>query len=125
MRVLSNKLVEYLESIEDSRLNGPRKRRVCDIVNFSFKGVEGEALLMLASSEGLIVRTGSACFSPELRYSHVMSAMGRSAEDANSSTRFSISRYTTEEDVVDTYQILKRTIDRLREISPIYRRAEK
>ncbi len=126
MKKLSKMLLESLSTIDDSRINGPMKnKRVCDIVNLSFKGVEGEAILMAASSEGLVLRTGSACFSPNLRYSHVMRAIGRSAEDANSSTRLSISRYTTENDVVCVYEILKEIIERLRDISPVYRKVKK
>ncbi len=116
-------LIKALLNIDDSILNGPKgEERVCDNVNVSFKGVEGEAILMLASAEGLIIRTGSACFSPELRYSYVLKAIGRSAEEANSSTRLTLSRYTTVEELRKGVEILENSIERLRSISPIYRK---
>ncbi len=123
MRDMRDFLIKELLNIDDSRLNGPEDDwRVCDNVNISFRGVEGEAILMLASSEGLIIRTGSACFSPELKYSYVLKAMGRSAEEANSSTRLTPSRYTSMEELKKAVEILEKSIERLRSISPIYKK---
>ncbi len=121
MRKMRDRLIELLLQIPDSELNGPRKNRVADNVNISFRGVEGEAVLMLASENGLIIRTGSACFSPELKYSYVISAIGKGAEEANSSTRFGLSRYNTDVEVERASEIMGGVVEKLREISPLYR----
>ncbi|KAA0005102.1 MAG: cysteine desulfurase [Thermoplasmata archaeon] len=121
MKRMQQYLIKNLLSIEDSRLNGSMKR-VCNNVNVSFKGVEGEAILMMANQKGLIIRTGSACYSPELKPSYVILAIGGSMEDANSSTRITISRMNTMEEMEKAYEILKDVIERLREFSPLYRR---
>ena len=121
MKRMQQYLIKNLLSIEDSRLNGSMKR-VCNNVNVSFKGVEGEAILMMANQKGLIIRTGSACYSPELKPSYVILAIGGSMEDANSSTRITISRMNTMKEMEKAYEILKDVIERLREFSPLYRR---
>ena len=121
MKRMQQYLIKNLLSIEDSRLNGSMKR-VCNNVNVSFKGVEGEAIIMMANQKGLIIRTGSACYSPELKPSYVILAIGGSMEDANSSTRITISRMNTMEEMEKAYEILKDVIERLREFSPLYRR---
>ncbi len=121
MRRMRDRLIDSLLQIPDSELNGPRKNRVADNVNISFRGVEGEAVLMLASENGLIIRTGSACFSPELKYSYVISAIGKGAEEANSSTRFGLSRYNTMEEMERAADIMTAVVEKLREISPLYR----
>ncbi len=125
MRGIRDFLIDSLLEIPDTKLNGPRDRRVCDNINVSFKGVEGEAILMLASAQGLILRTGSACFSPQLKSSYVIAAIGGSAEDANSSTRLSLGRDNTMEEAERAVEILSNIIDRLRKISPIYRKVRK
>ncbi len=125
MRELRDFLIGELLGIEDSRLNGPRERRVCDNVNVSFKGVEGEAILMMASLKGLILRTGSACFNPQLRSSYVIRAIGGSAEDANSSTRLTLGRYNTMEEMKETAEIMGEIIEKLRSMSPIYRKVRR
>ncbi len=122
MRKMQNYLIKKLLSIEDSKLNGSMKKRVCNNINVSFKGVEGEAILMMANEKGLIIRTGSACYSPELKPSYVILAIGGSMEDANSSTRITISRFNTMEEMEKTYEIMSEIIKRLREFSPLYRR---
>ena len=121
MAHMRDRLIKGLLQIPDSELNGPVKNRVADNVNVSFRGVEGEAILMLASDNGLIIRTGSACFSPELKYSYVISAIGRGAEEANSSTRFGLSRYNTMDEMERAAEIMQGVIEKLREISPLYR----
>ncbi len=121
MRGIRDRLTDALLEIPDSELNGPRKGRVADNVNVSFRGVEGEAVLMLASEMGLIIRTGSACFSPELKYSYVISAIGKGAEEANSSTRFGLSRYNTMDEMERAADIMGAVVEKLRKISPLYR----
>ena len=122
MKKMQNYLIKKLLSIEDSKLNGSMKKRVCNNINVSFKGVEGEAILMMANEKGLIIRTGSACYNPELKPSYVILAIGGSMEDANSSTRITISRFNTMEEMEKTHEIMKEVIERLREFSPVYRR---
>ncbi len=125
MRKLRDKLINGLLNIEDSKLNGPRDKRVCDNVNVSFRGVEGEAILMMASHMGLIIRTGSACYNESLEPSHVMRAIEKNMEFVNSSTRFVLSRYTTPEEINAAVEIMEEIVDRLRSFSPLYRRREK
>ena len=121
MRKMQEYLIDGLLSIEDSRLNGDR-RRVCNNVNVSFKGIEGEAILMMANQNGIILRTGSACYSPELKPSYVILAIGGSIEDANSSTRITLSRYNTMNEMKTVVEKMKEIVEKLRKLSPIYRR---
>ncbi len=125
MRKMRDYLIENLLKIEDSRLNGPRDRRVCDNVNVSFRGVEGEAILMLADQEGIILRTGSACYNESLEPSYVIKALNVGVEYANSSTRMVVSRYNTMDEMKIVVQKMEEIVDKLRSISPIYRRRKK
>ncbi len=125
VRLMRDRLTNALLEIPDSELNGPHKYRVVDNVNISFRGVEGEAVLMLASEKGLIVRTGSACFNPALKYSYVISAIGKGAEQANSSTRFGLSIYNTAEEMDRAAETMRFVIEKLRQISPLYRNRRK
>ncbi len=122
MRNMRDFLIESLLEIPDSRLNGPKERRVCDNVNVSFRGVEGEAILMLANQEGIILRTGSACYNESLEPSYVIKALGVGVEYANSSTRMVLSRYNTMEEMKIVVEKMEEIIERLRKISPLYRR---
>ncbi len=122
MREMRDYLIKNLLEIEDSRLNGPFERRVCDNVNISFRGVEGEAILMLASQMGVILRTGSACYSESLEPSYVIRALGVGVEYANSSTRMIVSRYNTMDEMKYVVEKIGEIIEKLRSISPIYRR---
>ncbi len=125
MRNMRDFLIEHLLEIPDSRLNGPKERRVCDNVNVSFRGVEGEAILMLANQEGIILRTGSACYNESLEPSYVIKALGVGVEYANSSTRMVLSRYNTMEEMKIVVEKMEEIIERLRKISPLYRRRKK
>ncbi len=122
MREMRDYLLKNLLEIEDSRLNGPFERRVCDNVNISFRGVEGEAILMLASQMGVILRTGSACYSESLEPSYVIRALGVGVEYANSSTRMIVNRYNTMDEMKYVVEKIGEIIEKLRSISPIYRR---
>ena len=122
MRSMRDYLIHKLLKIEDSRLNGPVKRRVCDNVNISFKGVEGEAILMLADKMGITLRTGSACYSQSLEPSYVVRSLGVGVEYVNSSTRMVVSRYNTMEEMKYVVEKMEEIIEKLRSISPIYRR---
>lgn len=118
IRALRDKLIFGIEkNIPNAKLNGSREFRLPHNVNFSFKGVEGESLLMMLDQEGIAVSTGSACSSASLEPSHVLMAMGIPPEIAHASIRFTLGKDTTEEDVDYLLKILPEKIMRLREIS--------
>lgn len=106
-----------LSSVEDSFLNGSKESRVHNNVNIRFNGTEGEAILVLLDREGISVSTGSACAAKSLSPSHVLKAMGLSDLDAHSSIRFSLGRYTTEDDVKKLIEVLPGIIQKLRGVS--------
>jgi cysteine desulfurase len=112
-----------LETIPDTHVNGSRDHRAPHVTNLSFRGVEGEALLISLDFQGIAVSTGSACSSGSLEPSHVLRALGISSELIHGSIRFSLSRTNTQEDVDYLLQALPVTIERMREMSPQYRRA--
>ncbi len=116
---LRDYLIDKLLEIEDSELNGARgDKRLCNNVNVSFKYVEGEAIVMQASMFGLIVGTGSACYSQELEPSHVILSLGKGYEISHSSTRITLSKFTTREEVEKASEILRSVIENLRRLSP-------
>ena len=108
---------EVLKTIPNSRLNGSKEFRLPHNANFSFKGIEGESLLMMLDQEGIAVSTGSACSSTSLAPSHVLSAMGIPPEIAHASIRFTLGRDTMKEDIDYALKVLKEKIEKLREIS--------
>jgi cysteine desulfurase len=123
MRRLRDYLIDGLLEIGDSRLNGPRgDRRLCNNVNITFKYVEGESVLLHLDMRGIIVTTGSACFSQTLQPSHVILALGLKHEDAHGSVRFSLSKYNTIEEMDYTIKNVKEVVEELRAISPVGRR---
>jgi cysteine desulfurase len=105
-----------LARCKDVRLNG--KNRLPNTLNISFEYVEGEAILLLLDALGISASSGSACASGSLEPSHVMRAMGVPFTAAHGSIRFSLSRYSTEEEIDFVVDHVPRIIDRLREISP-------
>ena len=109
-----------LAEIKDVQLNGDPIQRLPNNINFSIKGVEGEAMLLSLDQDGIACSTGSACSSSTLEPSHVLLALGLSEEVAHSSLRFSLGRYTTKKDLDYTIEKLKIIVNRLRKISPIY-----
>ena len=108
---------EILKSIPDSYLNGSKEFRLPHNANISFKGIEGESLLMLLDQEGIAVSTGSACSSTSLEPSHVLSAIGTSPELSHSSIRFTLGKNTTKEEINYTLKVLIEKIEKLRNIS--------
>ena len=118
IRLLRNMLWEGLSKIEEVYLNGDIDKRVPHNLNVSFNFVEGESLLM--AIKDIAVSSGSACTSASLEPSYVLRALGRNDELAHSSIRFSIGRYTTEEHVKFTIDLLKEQVARLREMSPLW-----
>lgn len=120
MSRLRDKLIDGITNIEDVSLNGPRgSKRLCNNANFSFFGVEGEGLGMALEQEGVFTSTGSACSSRSLEKSHVLKALRLSDAEINSSTRMSISRFTTEEDIDYVIEKTEGAVKKLRSISPI------
>jgi len=118
IRFLRDKLLQGLQSIEEVYVNGDMEHRVPHNLNISFNYVEGESLIM--AIKGIAVSSGSACTSASLEPSYVLRALGRSDELAHSSIRFSIGRFTTEEDIDYTIELLKSKIGKLRELSPLW-----
>ena len=118
IRALRDRLLKGLSDIEEVHVNGDMVHRVPHNLNISFNFVEGESLLM--AIKDLAVSSGSACTSASLEPSYVLRALGRSDELAHSSIRFSIGRYTTEQDVDYAIDLLHQKIGKLRELSPLW-----
>lgn len=118
IRRLRDRLLHGLQTIEEVYVNGDLEHRVPHNLNISFNYVEGESLIMAV--KGIAVSSGSACTSASLEPSYVLRALGRSDELAHSSIRFSIGRFTTEEDVDYTIALMKSKIGKLRELSPLW-----
>ena len=117
---LARKLVAGAkQTIADVELNGDEKIKVPNIVNLRFARIEGESLLVKLDIAGVEVSTGSACSSPKLKPSHVLMSCGATPEQAHGSVRFSIGRFTTQEDIDRVLAILPKAVDSLRKISPI------
>ena len=119
MKRLRERLVKGVLKIAGTKLNGPTKDedRLPNIANFSFRGVEGESLVLALDQEGIAVSTGSACTSQALLPSHVLMAMGLSDLEAHSSLRVSLGKYTTISEIDYFLKVLPRVVERLRKIS--------
>lgn len=121
LEALRDRLIEGLEKIPHSILNGDRKKRLPSNVHFCFEGIEGESLLLLLDDRGICASSGSACTSGSLDPSHVLLAIGRPHEIAHGSLRLSLSEETTEEEVDFIVQSVKEVVAYLRGISPVWR----
>jgi cysteine desulfurase len=108
------------ERIPDIHLNGSLEHRVPNTLNISFKGVEGEAIILSLDMKGIAVSSGSACTSGAPHASHVLLAMGVPDELAQGSVRFSFGRSNSEQDIDYVVEILVGEVRRLREMSPLY-----
>lgn len=115
---LRNKLLKGLQKIEEAYINGDLEQRVAHNLNVSFNYVEGESLMM--AIKNLAVSSGSACTSASLEPSYVLKAIGREDELAHSSIRFSVGRFTTEEDIDYTVALVKSKVTQLRDLSPLW-----
>lgn len=115
---LRDRLLNGLSSLEAVFVNGDMEKRVPHNLNISFAYVEGESLIM--AIKDLAVSSGSACTSASLEPSYVLRALGRDDELAHSSIRFTIGRFTTEEEIDYAINLLRSKIDRLREMSPLW-----
>jgi len=120
MTKLRDNLIGRVLEMEGTRLNGPRgEKRLCNNANFSFKGIEGEALGGYLDAKGIASSTASACSTRKLEPSHVLTAIGLSHEDANGSQRLTISRFTTQEEIDYVMEVLPKVVKKLRMIFPI------
>ena len=119
-----DKLIQGLNAIPHSALNGDAKRRLPGNVNFCFEGIEGESLLLLLDDKGIEASSGSACTSGSLDPSHVLLAIGRVHDVAHGSLRLSIEADLTEEDVDYIIRSVTEVVEYLRSFSPIWRDLE-
>lgn len=117
---MRDRLIENLEKIPYSKLNGHRTERLAGNVNIGFEFIEGESLLLWLDISGIQASTGSACSSASLEASHVLLAMGVPHEKAHGSLRLSISHDTTEEDIDYIIETVPGIVNRLREMSPLW-----
>ena len=118
IRALRDKLLNGLRDMEEVYVNGDLERRIPGNLNISFNFVEGESLIM--AIKDVAVSSGSACTSASLEPSYVLRALGRSDELAHSSIRFTIGRFTTEEEIDYAVKLLRAKIGKLRELSPLW-----
>jgi len=117
---LRDKIYNGVMKIERVRLNGDLEKRVSGSLNFSFEGIEGEALLLQLDLAGICCSSGSACTSGSLDPSHVLLAIGLPHETAHGSLRISMSEYTTEKEVDRFLEVLPSAVDKLRKMSPLW-----
>ena len=118
IRYLRDRLLKGLKDIEETYVNGDLEQRVPHNLNISFNFVEGESLMM--AIKDLAVSSGSACTSASLEPSYVLKALGHSDELAHSSIRFSVGRFTTEEEVDFAIKLLHEKVGKLRDLSPLW-----
>ena len=122
LRRLRDKLITGIEkNIKDTILNGPRdEHRLVNNVNFSFRYVEGESILLNLDMLGIAASSGSACSSGSLDPSHVLLSIGHTHETAHGSVRFSLGKGNTEEEIDYVLDVLPGIITKIREMSPLY-----
>ncbi len=115
---MQQRLLDGLMDLEQVFVNGDQEHRVPHNLNISFNFVEGESLIM--GIKGLAVSSGSACTSASLEPSYVLRALGRSDELAHSSLRITIGRFTTEEEIDYAIASIRKNVEKLRELSPLW-----
>jgi cysteine desulfurase len=118
IKALRDKLLKGLQDIEATFVNGDLSQRIPHNLNISFAYVEGESMIM--AIKDLAVSSGSACTSASLEPSYVLRALGRDDELAHSSIRFSIGRFTTEEEIDYAIDLLHKKVGKLRDLSPLW-----
>ena len=120
-RMLRDYLIERIEAeVPYCRLNGHRKDRLPNNVNFSFSFIEGESLLIMLDMKGICASSGSACTSGSLDPSHVLLSIGLKHEEAHGSLRLTLSEENTKEELDVVVEAVKSIVERLREMSPLY-----
>lgn len=120
IRQLRDRLEDAVMSIKDTEVIGRREIRTPNTILVSFKGIEGEAFLWDLNQNGIAASTGSACASESLEANPSLMAMGVDKELAHTGIRFSLSRYTTDEEIDFTIEVITKTVERLRSISSTY-----
>lgn len=120
LKAYQDRIIEAFSKIERSHLNGDRENRLCGNINFSFEGVEGEALLLQLDLRGIAASSGSACTSGSLDPSHVLLSIGLPHEIAHGSLRVSMSDMTTQEEVDAVIEAVPEVVDKLRQMSPLW-----
>lgn len=118
IKALRDRLAKGLEEIDEVYVNGDMTHRVPHNLNVSFNYVEGESLIM--AIKDIAVSSGSACTSASLEPSYVLRALGRNDELAHSSIRFTIGRFTTEQEIDFTIELMKKNVAKLRDLSPLW-----
>ncbi|HIE78868.1 MAG TPA: IscS subfamily cysteine desulfurase [Candidatus Thioglobus sp.] len=118
IKTLRDRLLAGFADMEEVVVNGDLEKRIPGNLNISFNYVEGESLMMAISD--IAVSSGSACTSASLEPSYVLRALGLSDELAHSSIRFSIGRFTTEEDIDKAVELVRAKVEKLRELSPLW-----
>jgi cysteine desulfurase len=116
--ILRDKLINELLNIEDAHLTGHLTKRLPNNASFWFAYIEGESLLMQLDMNGVSASTGSACSSDSLEASHVLLAIGLKPQEAHGSLRLSLGKYTTNEDMNYVLEVVPKSVERLRKISP-------
>ena len=117
-RRLRDRLYAGFSDMEEVKVNGDMEQRIGNNLNISFNHVEGESLMMAIN--GIAVSSGSACTSASLEPSYVLRAIGLPDELSASSIRFSVGRFTTEEDVDNAITLVRQKVEKLRELSPLW-----
>jgi cysteine desulfurase len=126
IRRMRDRLIRsVMEQIPNARLNGHPEKRLPGNFNVSFEFIEGESMLLLLDDEGICASTGSACTSGSLEPSHVLLATGLPVENSHGSLRLTLGDANTEEDVDTVLEVLPRVVNKLREMSPLYRKSGK
>jgi len=120
IREMRDDFEDALLEIPDTFVVTPRNRRTPNTILISFRGIEGESMLWDLNRAGIAASTGSACASEDLEANSVMEAIGADEDLAHTAIRFSLSRYTTQEELDYTLDIVKKAVKRLREISSSY-----
>ena len=118
VRMLRDRLYNGLKDMEEVYVNGDFEQRIAGNLNISFNFVEGESLIM--ALRDLAVSSGSACTSASLEPSYVLRALGRNDELAHSSIRFTIGRYTTLDEIEYTVNLVRKAVEKLRALSPLW-----
>ncbi|MFH1452149.1 MAG: cysteine desulfurase family protein [archaeon] len=113
-----NKMIEELLKISGTKINGSLTDRVCNNINVSFYGIEGESLMLMLSDFGIYVSTGSACSSTKLSESHVLKALGVEDLYVHGSLRISFGEILKEEELIYVVEKIKKSVNKLREMSP-------
>jgi cysteine desulfurase len=119
LSVLRDKLENGLMKLEEAYINGSKQYRLPHVTNISFKHVEGEGLLM-GFNKDIALSSGSACTSASLEPSYVLKALGLGDDLAHSSLRFGLGRFTTEDQIDYTIDAVTKTVNKLREMSPLW-----